>query len=101
MNTIESKVEHLFYEKDICVNCTDRPWYNNAWGSNITTYGIEVHKTDAEYVMSVLTRLGIDFKVRDARFVNSKGCWTHKSFKFLEIPNHEKAYSIIAGCGSA
>lgn len=102
MNNIESKVEHLFYEKNICVNCTDRPWYNNAWGSPVTVYGIEVHKSDAETVISELTRLNIDFIVREAKFVNTKGYWTHKSFKFLEIPNHEKAYStILEGCGSA
>ncbi len=98
MNTVESQVENLFYKKDICVNCTDRPWYNNPFGSDVTLYGIEVHKSDAETVISELTRLGIVFKVREAKFVNTKGCWTHKSFKFLEIPNHKEAYSIIAGC---
>lgn len=98
MNTVESKVERLFHEKDILVTCTDRPWYNNSWGSPVTTYGIEVHNLDVEHVIMVLNRLGITFNVRDARFINTKGCWTHKSFKFLEIPEHEKAYSIIAGC---
>lgn len=97
MNTIESKVEKLFHDKDnICVTCTDRPWYNNAWGSNVTVYGIEVHKQDAECVISELKRLGIIFIVREARFININGCMTHKSFKFLEIPNHQKAYGIIA-----
>lgn len=94
---VESKVERLFYEKDIQVNCTDRPWYNNAWGSPVTVYGIEVHKRDVEYVISELKRLGIIFNVRDARYLNINSCWTHKAFKFLEIPNHEKAYGIIAG----
>ena len=94
---VESKVEHLFYEKDIMVNCTDRPWYNNAWGSPVTVYGIEVHKQDVEYVMSELKRLGIIFTVRDGRYLNVNCCWTHKSFQFIEIPNHKTAYGIIAG----
>ena len=100
---IESKVERLFHdEANICVTCTDRPWYNNAWGSNVTTHGIEVHNQDLEYVTSELTRLGISFKVREARFVNTKGCWTHKSYKFLEIPDHEKAYrTILEGCDAS
>ena len=96
MSTIES-MERLFHdEANICVTCTDRPWYNNAWGSPVTTYGIEVHNQDVEYVTSELTRLGIIFNVREARFININGCMTHKSFKFLEIPNHQKAYGIIA-----
>ena len=97
MNTVESKVEHLFYERDICVNCTDRPWYNNAFGSNRTVHGIEVHKKDAQNVIELLNRLGIEFNVREAKFVNVNGCWTHKSFQFLEIPNHEKAYAKLVG----
>lgn len=102
MNNMASKVEHLFYEKNICVTCTDRPYYNNAWGSPVTVYGIEVHKSDAEYVMDELTRLNIDFIVREAKFVNTKGCWTHKSFKFLEIPNHKEAYKVIVeGCDAS
>ena len=95
MSTMESKVEQKFHEQDICVNCTERPWYNNAWGSRVTVYGIEVHKSDAAVVMDELTRLGIDFTVRDAKYRNTKGCLTHKQFKFLEIPNHQEAYDII------
>jgi len=102
MNTVESKVERLFHEKDILVTCTDRPWYNNPFGSDVTLYGIEVHKSDAETVISELTRLGIVFKVREAKFVNTNGCWTHKSFKFLEIPNHKEAYKVIVeGCDAS
>lgn len=97
MNTVKSKVESIFHEKDIWVNCTDRPWYNNSWGSPVTTYGIEVHQKDAAIVIAELHRLGVEFNVRDARYLNTKGCWTHKAFKFLEIPDHEKAYSKIVG----
>ena len=97
MSTMESKVEQRFHEKNIWINCTDRPWYNNAWGSNVTVYGIEVHKNDAVIVMDELARLGVDFIVRDAKFRNTKGCITHKQFKFLEIPNPQEAYRIIVG----
>lgn len=97
MNTVESKVEKRFHEQDICINCTDRPWYNNAFGSNRTVHGIEVHKKDAHVVMDELTRLGIEFIVREAKYRNTNGCLTHKQFKFLEIPNHQEAYVIIGG----
>lgn len=97
MYTVESKVEKRFHEQDICIYCTDRPWYNNAWGSEVTVHGIEVHKKDAPLVMDELTRLGIAFIVRDAKKRNSKGCFTHKQFKFLEIPNHQEAYAKLVG----
>ena len=97
MYTVESKVEKRFHEQDIWINCTDRPWYNNAFGSNRTVHGIEVHKKDAHVVMDELARLGIEFIVRDAKYRNTKGCFTHKQFKFLEIPNHQEAYAIIGG----
>ena len=97
MNTVESKVERLFYEKDICINCTDRPWYNNPWGAKTTTHGIEVHKKDAENVIKELTRLGIQYNIHEGKFINVNGCWTHKAFKFLEIPNHKKAYAMLVG----
>ena len=97
MSTFESQVQTRFHKQNICVTCTDRPWYNNAWGSNRTVHGIEVHKKDLLPVMDELIRLGIEFIVRDAKYRNTKGCVTHKQFKFLEIPNHEQAYAIIAG----
>lgn len=97
MTTVESQVQTRFHKKDICVTCTDRPCYNNAFGSKKTVHGIEVHKNNADIVIDILDKLGIKFIVRDAKYRNTNGCWTHKSFKFLEIPNHEKAYAIIAG----
>lgn len=97
MNTVESKVEKRFHEQDICINCTDRPWYNNAFCSNRTVHGIEVHQKDAHVVMDELARLGIEFIVREAKYRNTNGCLTHKQFKFLEIPNHQEAYVIIGG----
>ena len=93
----ETQVERLFYNEGICVSCTDRPWYNNAWGSNVTVHGIEVHKNDVAIVMDELAKLGVEFIVHDGKYRNAKGCITHKQFKFLEIPNHKKAYAIIGG----
>ena len=97
MNTVESRVEQLFHAEDIWINCTDRPWYNNAFHSDKTVYGIEVHKEDLNRVIDVLNKLGIEYRVREAKYLNVNGCWTHKQFKFLEIPNHKEAYSAIAG----
>ena len=94
----EYKIAAMFREKDICVNCTERPPWNNAFRAKTTAYGIECHKRDVDYVTSQLSRLGITYIIRDARYMNTKGCIAHKQFKFLEIPEHEKAYeTIIAG----
>lgn len=98
MNTVEYKVAKHFYEQDICINCTDRPWYNNPFGSKVTVHGIEVHKNDVPVVMDELARLGVDFIVHDGKYLNAKGCLTHKQYKFLEIPNHKEAYAIIGEC---
>ena len=92
--SIESQVQTLFYEEGILVSCTDRPWYNNPTGAE-TMHGIEVHKNDVDFVSTQLTRLGVEHNILDGRFKNTKGCWSHKSFKFLELPNHKEAYKTI------
>ena len=89
--SIESQVQTLFHEEGILVSCTDRPWYNNPAGAE-TMHGIEVHKNDVDFVSTQLTRLGVEYNILDGRFKNTKGCWSHKSFKFLELPNHKEAY---------
>ena len=97
--SISSEVERLFYEKGIYVACTDRPWYNNPFGVKKTFYGIEVHKNDVGFVADELARLGIKYNILDGRFKNTKGCWTHKSFNFIELPNHMEAYQAIVEGG--
>lgn len=99
MNSVESQVQGLFYEKGILVTCTDRPWYNNPLGVDKTFHGIEVHKKDTGFVVDQLTRLGIQYNVLDGRYRNTKGCWTHKSFNFIELPNHVEAYQAIVEGG--
>lgn len=95
----KSQVEHLFYEKGILVSCTERPWYNNPFGSDKTSYGIEVHKKEVSFVADQLARLGISFNVLDGRYRNTNGCWTHKSFNFIELPCPEEAYQAIVEGG--
>ena len=99
MNTVESQVQHIFYEEGILVTCTDRPDYNNPFGLNKTIYGLEVHKKDVDFVAEQLTKLGINHTVRDGKFLNTKYCWTNKSFNFIEVPNHKEAYHIIVEGG--
>lgn len=94
-----SQVEYLFYEKGIFVACTDRPWYNNPFGSDKTVYGIEVSKKDVGFVADQLARLGIEYHIHDGRYRNTNGCWTHKSFNFIELPNHQEDYIAIAEGG--
>lgn len=97
---IESKVEYLFYKEGIQVSCTTRPWYNNPLGVNKDFYGIEVHKKDVGFVSNLLSRLGVEYNILEGRFLNVKGSWTHKSFNFIELPNHKEAYhTIIEGGG--
>lgn len=96
MNTVESQVQTLFYKQGICINCTDRPWYNNPFGvKNKTFYGIEVHKKDVSFVLKELEKLGIEYNILDGKYRNVNGCWTHKAFKFIELPNPEEAYNAI------
>ena len=96
---IESKVEHLFYKEGIQVSCTERPWYNNPFGSDKTFHGIEVHKKDVGFVADQLTRLGVAHNILDGRYRNTNGCWTHKSYNFIELPNHQEAYNAIVNGG--
>ena len=99
MNTVESQVQTLFYKKGICIRCTDRPWYNNPFGKKETFYGIEVHKKDVSFVSDKLEKLGIEHNILDGKYMNVNGCWTHKSFNFIELPNHEEAYQRIVEGG--
>lgn len=96
---IEYQVHHIFYKHGICVRCTDRPWYNNPFGENKTFYGIEVHKKDVSFVSEELEKLGIEHNILDGKYRNVNGCWTHKAFKFIELPNPEKAYQMIVEGG--
>lgn len=97
--SIEHQVEHLFYKEGIWVSCTDRPWYNNPFGSDKTLHGIEVHKKDVDFVSTQLHRLGVEHNVRDGKYRNTKGCWTHKAFNFIELPTHKEAYHTIVNGG--
>lgn len=99
MSSVESQVQTLFYKEGIQVSCTDRPWYNNPFGVDKTFYGMEVHKKDTGFVADQLTRLGIQYNILDGRYKNTKGCWTHKSFNFIELPNHVEAYRAIVEGG--
>lgn len=96
---IESQVETLFYKEGICITCTDRPWYNNPFGSDKTFYGIEVHKKDVGFVSNELNKLGVEYNILDGKYRNVNGCWTHKAFNFIELPNHEEAYQRIVEGG--
>lgn len=99
MNTVESQVQHLFHEEGICITCTDRPWYNNPFGKKETFYGIEVHKNDVSFVSDKLASLGVEYNILDGKYRNVNGCWTHKSFKFIELPNPKEAYQMIVEGG--
>lgn len=92
---IAYEVERIFHQKEYSLICTERPWYNNPFKLNKTIYGLEVPKNEVNAVATVLDLFGIHYLVRDGKYLNTNGCWTKKSFDFIEIPNHENAYWVI------
>lgn len=51
-------------------------------------WGLEIPKKDTEFISEILNLTGIQYTVKDARFLNIWGHWTHKSFDLIVIDDN-------------
>ncbi|MBR0369517.1 MAG: hypothetical protein IJH63_02190 [Methanobrevibacter sp.] len=51
-------------------------------------WGLEIPKKDTEFISEILNLTGIQYTLKDARFLNIWGHWTHKSFDLIVIDDN-------------
>lgn len=80
MHSIRSFVAGVFCtQANIQVNDTKK---NGKWG-------LDVPKTDTPFVCEILDFAGINYSVEDARYLDIRGRWTHKSFNIILISDDD------------
>ena len=82
---VQHGIDTAFISSGYNVQTTSRPRENNIFKGY--TYGVETPKKELDFLLPVLTDMGINFTVKNGMFARADGKRSHKTFAFVEFKN--------------